>query len=254
MKKLIVLLFVLFTSLSVSAQDIIYLKNEKVIKCKIDSLNSDFTTLYFTSKKYSEKKINISDVSSYIWDGETNKGYLKNIDMSDVINPIYGKSIKCKIDTVNNVYISFYIKNKFYKISLSDINSYIRNNKETKMIDKIKTLDYINNKELETAINSSYYLKKASTNIVTGFSLGIVGSLITATSSSLIPVSIENGKDKNEDSRKILTYMGVGLGIVGIIEVIIGSSQIGQAGVCLDQERKIFLSPSKSGVGVNINF
>ena len=48
--------------------------------------------------------------------------------------------------------------------------------------------------------------------------------------------------------------MGVGLGIVGIIEVIIGSSQIGQAGVCLDQERKIFLSPSKSGVGVNINF
>lgn len=92
--------------------------------------------------------------------------------------------------------------------------------------------------------NSSYYLKKSSENLMIGLGMCLAGTA-TCVGSSFI---------KDTDTMKTLTYVGVGIGVVGLIELFIGSQQIGKAGICLDQERKIFMSPAKSGVGVNIKF
>jgi len=67
--------------------DFINIKNGESINCKIDSISLDYKKLYFRIKKgvpdnylgstyyrYSFS-YNISDVASYIWDGEVNKGY-----------------------------------------------------------------------------------------------------------------------------------------------------------------------------------
>lgn len=73
MKKTILLFILLLTCLfALNAQDEIFLKTGKIIKCRIDSLNSK--KLYFIDKKLVSQYIDINLVSSYIWDGETNKG------------------------------------------------------------------------------------------------------------------------------------------------------------------------------------
>jgi len=92
--------------------------------------------------------------------------------------------------------------------------------------------------------NSSFYFRKASSNLIAGFALLFAGSALMG-ATAVIP---------DENPRKIVFIVGAGFGLVGLIELFVGSAQIGKASWCLDQERKVFMSPSKNGVGVEIKF
>ena len=85
MKKLFVIIMLLICAISSNAQDEIYLKSGKILKCRIDSLSSNSKKLYFIDKKLVNQSVEISLVSSYIWNGETNKG-LTNVKDKGLTN------------------------------------------------------------------------------------------------------------------------------------------------------------------------
>ena len=95
-------------------------------------------------------------------------------------------------------------------------------------------------------INSTYYFKQASKNMLIGLGLGAGAGLVSA-SALLI-------KSQDKDFIQFRSILSIGMGIAGFINFIVGVNQIGKAGICLDEERKISLTTSKSGIGIAINF
>lgn len=84
---------------------------------------------------------------------------------------------------------------------------------------------------------SGYYLQKASSFIVTGSVLEILGAATIAVGS-------------NSDSKDAMTVGGATLSAIGLIVQIIGFSKIGKAGDALRKANKI----SFSGTGISYSF
>lgn len=92
---------------------------------------------------------------------------------------------------------------------------------------------------------SDYYLQQASKNLIIGCSAGMGGCLLS-TSAGLL--------SNDANTIKTIQYVGIGIGVFGLVETIIGYTQIGKAGICLSQEKKIYLNNSKEGIGINLKF
>jgi hypothetical protein len=165
---------------------------------------------------------------------------------------IDGKVIKLlKNDTIKILSSNVDFYDVEYKKTFGSISRFYFNANEEKQIKLLLN----NTSNIVLIGNSSYYLKKASNNLVTGLYLGIGGGIVVSTATFVFPIKDGYwGWDKNKTAREIATYTGIAMGIVGIVETVIGATQIGKAGIALDNERKIFMSPSKSGVGIEIKF
>ena len=131
---------------------------------------------------------------------------------------------------------------------LQIINNLFQTKKEidqNKQLEKKYSID-INLKDgLLLKGNSSYYLNEASSNLTIGFSAGILGCLISSSSGYIT---------NDTQTMKTISYIGAGIGLFGLVEVIVGSVQIGKASIALNREHNVYITPSKEGLGMNIRF
>lgn len=197
-------------------------------------------------------------------------------DISKNISFIITKDVKMYVNPTNNLSLRQFVKisrndvieiislkgNYFYikyKNNLGYISTFYFSEKEALNIKTAlstsNTYSGMLNPKLTQSVeadNSSDYLKKASNNFTLGFSLIAIDGLYSIFSTKIFPIELDNTyKDSNSSIRK---STGIVVGACAIIILISGSNKLAKAGICLDNEHKIFMAPSKSGIGVNIKF
>jgi hypothetical protein len=95
----------------------------------------------------------------------------------------------------------------------------------------------------EVVKNAYYYKKKAKVNRAIGASFTSAAILGFATISGL-----------TGDTYTVALYIYSGLAAIGITELIIGISQNSKAKKLAEQEKKITITPSSTGIGLAIHF
>lgn len=204
---------------------------------------------------------------SFVSFGQSNTFYVLQRDTKLYFNPLQsnltlGHSIKChKNDTIEIISLKEdYVKVK-YNNNVGYISFFYFSEKESANIRSflISSENYIKavstfskNQQEILSENSSDYLQKASNSLSAGFSLAALVGIYSTFSTKLIPIEINDKYiDENRTLRK---SVGIVVGVLSVMTLIKGTVYLSKAGICLNKERKIFMLPSKSGIGVELKF